>query len=352
MVYRELVYAPAGEVVLCGALGMMEKTWPVDGGLDLEKANAALREGNLPHVMLSQVTGLDLHEGVILEAELDPASEPFLRDHAMDGTPLLPGVMGIEGFSVAAQHIATTLAAPKGSLQVVQLEDVQFLTPFKFYRNQPRRLIWKAQTVKETDGLVSYVTLESTRARIGGNVDRLQHFSGKVWLVPGERKPQPPVVTPPQVDETVVVKAEDIYRLYFHGPSFQVLESVSRTNGQVLGRLRAERPPILSVEQPLVTAPVLLELCLQTAGIWEAGQTGVLALPRAIGRVCFYDVQPNGEAIYAEVHPEHDEDGLRFQARVVDARGQVYLEMEDYRTSPLPYAVQEELLAPLKVLVN
>ncbi len=352
MVYRELVYAPAGEAVLCGALGIMEKTWPLDGGLDLEKANAALREGNPPHVMLSQVTGLDLHEGVILEAELDPASEPFLRDHAMDGTPLLPGVMGIEGFAVAAQHIATTLAAPKGSLRVVQLEDVQFLTPFKFYRNQPRRLTWKAQTVKEADGLVAYVTLESTRARIDGNVERLQHFSGKVWLVPGERRPQPPVVTPPQVDETVVVKAEDIYRLYFHGPSFQVLESVSRINGQVLGRLRADHPPILSVEQPLVTAPVLLELCLQTAGVWEAGRTGVLALPRAIGRVRFYDAQPNGEAIYAEVRPEHDEDGLRFQARVVDARGQVYLEMEDYRTSPLPYAVQEELLAPLKALVN
>jgi len=352
MVYRELVYAPAGEAVLCGALGMMEKTWPADGGLDLEKANAALTEGNPPHVMLSRVSGLDLHAGVILEAELDPTVEPFLRDHALDGTPLLPGVMGIEGFSAAAQHIATTLAAQKGALRVARLEDVQFLTPFKFYRNQPRRLTWKAQVVREAAGLVAYVTLESSLTRLGGAVDHQRHFAGKVWLMPETEQRQAPQSQPPQIDETAAVNADHIYRLYFHGPAFQVLESVAPANGHVVGRLRAERPPILATEQPLLTAPVLLELCLQTAGIWEAGKTGVLALPRAIERVTFYEVQPNGEAVYAEVRPVQDAEGLRFDARVVDASGRVYLELEGYRTSPLPYSVGEELLQPLRILVK
>ncbi len=352
MVYRELVYAPAGEAVLCGALGLLEKSWPADGGLDLEKANATLTEGNPPHVMLGRVTGLDLHEGVILETGLDPASEPFLRDHAMDGTPLLPGVMGIEGFSVAAQHIATTLAAQKGALHVVQLEDIEFLTPFKFYRNQPRRLIWKAQTVKEADGLIAYVTLESTLARLGGAMERLRHFVGKVRLSPSPNRPPQVSLPPLPVHGQEAVKAEDIYRLYFHGPAFQVLESVCAVDGHVIGLLRADRPSMLSAEQPLVTAPVLLELCLQTAGIWEAGKTGVLALPRAIGRVCFYEVQSNGGSIYAEVRPQQDTDGWRFCARVVDASGRVYLEMENYRTSPLPYSVREELLSPLKRLVK
>ena len=35
-------------------------------------------------------------------------------------------------------------------------------------------------------------------------------------------------------------------------------------------------------EQPLVMAPRLLELCFQTAGVWELGTQGRMALPNAI----------------------------------------------------------------------
>ena len=57
--------------------------------------------------------------------------QPFLHDHQIDGTPVLPGVMGLEGFAELA-----TLAAP--GWHMVGIEDVEFLAPFKFYRNEPR----------------------------------------------------------------------------------------------------------------------------------------------------------------------------------------------------------------------
>ena len=44
--------------------------------------------------------------------------------------------------------------------------------------------------------------------------------------------------------------------------------------------------------------------------------------------------------------------GLRFDARVVDEDGQVYLEVQDYRTTALPYAVSQHLLDPLKGLAD
>jgi hypothetical protein len=41
-----------------------------------------------------------------------------------------------------------------------------------------------------------------------------------------------------------------------------------------------------------------------------------------------------------------------FDARVVDAKGRVYLEIDNYRTSPLPYSAEDELIQPFKTLVQ
>ena len=39
--------------------------------------------------------------GVVVLTDLDPAIQPFLDDHRIEGTPVLPGVMGIEAFAEA-----------------------------------------------------------------------------------------------------------------------------------------------------------------------------------------------------------------------------------------------------------
>ena len=88
--------------------------------------------------MLSHVADFDLNKGLTLEAELDPKIQPFLYDHSLNGIPVLPGVMGIEGFSVAAKHIGSVLASNKGGFEVEKLEDIHFLAAFKFYRKDPR----------------------------------------------------------------------------------------------------------------------------------------------------------------------------------------------------------------------
>ena len=45
---------------------------------------------------------LDKHAGLTLSVTIDPTKEPFLRDHQIDGIPVLPGVMGLELFAQAA----------------------------------------------------------------------------------------------------------------------------------------------------------------------------------------------------------------------------------------------------------
>ncbi len=351
---QELLADTRGEAVLAGALGMLSRPRDRDGGLDLERANRALVEGEPAHVMLSHLAGFDLYRGIVLEAELDPAAEPFLKDHALNGIPVLPGVMGIEGFSVAAQHVASVLGASNAGFHVARLEGVRFLGPFKFYRGEPRRITWYAQVLRQPDGLCAHVTLESTLALKARPAEPVQHFTGKVYLKPvSAPETRPTVVEPPHWNGAYTLKREEVYKLYFHGPAFQVLEAVQRNGRTVLGRLSTDMPPTTSTGQALISAPLLIELCLQTAGVYEIGKTGVLALPQSIGEVRLYGQPAAGSDLFAQVTPGRNaDDSLCFDARVLDSHGRLYLELKDYTTSPLPYPVEEELRRPLRRLVE
>jgi len=215
----------SGEAVLAGSLGILLEPLSPHGGADLARADEALRLGTPIHSMLSHIAEYDMNRGLVLEAELDPQVQPFLRDHALNGTPVLPGVMGIEGFTVAARHIGSVLASEKGGLEVARLEDIQFLTPFKFYRNRPRRISWRAQALREADGLVVYVSLESDRALATQAVEHQRHFAGKVYLQPQSAARAEAVAAAPSWNGAYTVKSADIYRLYFHGPAFQVRQA-------------------------------------------------------------------------------------------------------------------------------
>ncbi|HWQ04001.1 MAG TPA: SDR family NAD(P)-dependent oxidoreductase [Longilinea sp.] len=352
LVRAELLTGRDCEVILAGALGQLESASNADGGLDLERANDALRAGKPIHTMLSRVTGMSLNEGILLEADLDPNTEPFLKDHALNGIPVLPGVMGIEGFTVAAKHIASVLGSAKAGFEVARLDDIKFLAPFKFYRNQPRRSAWKARVLRTAEGLVAEVVLESDMLLHNKTVEHMRHFSGRVLLQP-QVDHHDLIVAAPKWNGAYTVQAAEIYKLYFHGPSFQVLAGVQRSGEVVLGRLQHDLPAITSGGQTLFSTPILLELCLQTAGVWEAGLTGTLGLPSSIGQLRLHKNKTNGAAIFAEVSPSRLPDGsLIFDARVVDAKGRVYLEVDNYRTSPLPYSVEDGLIQPFKTLVQ
>ncbi len=349
----ELESDRSGEVVISGNLGQLEKQSDPLGGLDVDKANQALTAGNPIHVMLSRAVGVSLAYGILLEVELDPSQEPFLKDHALNGIPLLPGVMGIEGFAVAAQHIASTLGSASGDFRVEKLSDIEFMAPFKFYKDEARTITWKAQVIRDAESLIAHVSLESYVNRVNNRIDHMMHFRGKVHLVAASQPKLSLDAQPPHWNGAYTVQAADIYKLYFHGPSFQVLEGVQKFGETVLGKLNKQIPPISEDSQNFLSVPVLIELCFQTAGVWEIGKSGALSLPQSITALRLYENKVNGVPIYAEVKPQNAANGdLFFDARVIDSQGRVYLEMDNYRTSPLPYTVDQSLLTPLAALNN
>jgi malonyl CoA-acyl carrier protein transacylase len=352
-VWLELTRGNSGEVILAGSLGVLEEQPENDGGMDVPKANAELRAGDLIHTMFSELTGLDFREGISLEADLDPKNESFLHDHELNGVPVLPGVMGIEGFTVAARHIASVLGTEGPGFNISTLRQIRFETPLKFYRDEPRHIIWKAQVVHQNHEMVADVTLSSTLKTKLGEMKTTGHFSGQVVLEPTPILQPDNWQTVPEWGHDSILSKEEIYQIYFHGPSFQVLEGVQRRDECVLGKLQPDFTPGSNHLMQLTSHPILIELCFQTAGVYEIGTTGQMRLPQSVGALKIYPNQVNSRDFYALVKPRTVlDDEVVFDAWVIDQDGKIYLEIRDYRTVQLPNKLDASLVTPFKKVLG
>ena len=144
------------------------------------------------------------------------------------------------------------------------------------------------------------------------------------------------------------MQSEAIYGIYFHGPAYQVLEKAWKADGRVVGRMPSRLPDHHGPrELPTVMAPRLIELCFQTAGIWEMGTTGKMGLPLHVDRVQTLRSPDEAQGpLFAVVTPE-PESGA-YSAEVVDEKGGVYVNLTGYRTIEAPDGVDEAKLAPLR----
>ncbi|NNC93515.1 MAG: SDR family NAD(P)-dependent oxidoreductase, partial [Acidimicrobiia bacterium] len=334
---RELTAgARTGEVLVGQALGILLDDWHESGGLASEDLSAGPAG-----VMVGNVKGWSPARGLIVETTLDPAEHGFLNDHRIDGTPVLPGVMGMEAFAEVA-----ALAFP--DRVVAAVERVDFLAPFKFYRDEPRTITVEAQFTADGDDVVADCRLLGSR--LLPNQDQPQisvHFTGRVRLAGQAVKPATMEVPAGSADG---VAPDDIYAIYFHGPAYQVLTGAWRQGGAAVGRMSDDLPENHHpADLPLRITPRLIELCFQTAGIWEMGTEGVMGLPMQVGRATVYgDSRAAGPLVAVA---EHQEDGS-FRVRVVDEAGAVLVELDDYRTVQLPGAVADDQLAPLRAAME
>ncbi|MBK6847070.1 MAG: polyketide synthase dehydratase domain-containing protein [Proteobacteria bacterium] len=348
VVRRELQAQSAGavEVLVAGRLGLLLDEWDATGGLD----PAAVPVGTAGP-MVTRATAMTLHGGLSVEVTLDPSEQPFLFDHRIDGTALLPGVMGIEAFAEAARW-----ALPEW--QVAAVEDVDFSSPFKFYRGEPRTVTLDAQLQRDGEYVVAHCRLIGVRQLSGQSAPQAStHFSARVRLarhhgsaLKAER---------PRLSDLPRVIAADIYRVYFHGPAYQVLEAAWRDGEVVYGLLPAQLPLHHRPETlPTTMARRLIELCFQTAGVYEIGVLGRMGLPAHVDRVeALRDPATAEGRLYAVVRPSTTGvaalgapsfDAPSFDAYVTDEAGNVFVTLRGYRTVALPDGVADSARAPLR----
>jgi phosphopantetheinyl transferase len=243
----DLILAGAeGELVIAGSLGDMEPppAHPLTDALAVQG------------------------DRVVLTRTLDTAVDTWLLDHAIDGTVVVPGVVGVELMAAAA----TQLGLGQGVAEVV---DVRFDRPAKLHRGQPLEL--QVEAVRTEDGVRCVVRSHRTAAT--GRAIETEHFSGLVRLGSSTSPaPLPPACFP---DETL--DRDAIYERFFHGPTFQVLGDVESVTGDgLLVKATIRHAPI---GHGLLTAPMALEAAFQAAGLHTMIIDGVLALPAAFDQL-------------------------------------------------------------------
>jgi hypothetical protein len=282
------------------------------------------------------VTGAPLYGGLEVETRLDPSEQPFLFDHQIDGVPVLPGVMGAEAFAEVASLLCPDCV-------VTGLRDVEFLLPFKFHRMQPATLHLSALGRPGTGQRTLIEIRLSSRLQPKPElpVQERLHFRGWVALEPA----------PAAVPRAEVRTAQEpsfgrdaIYRVYFHGPAYRVLEGVRLEHGEAVGVVHRGLPA--NAKDPGAAElvwPRLAELCFQTAGVVDLAERSVLGLPARVDALrVFHPEGPPADGCWAEVRRRQEDEG--FDARVVDARGDVLLELAGYHTIALP---ERKTLEPL-----
>jgi NAD(P)-dependent dehydrogenase (short-subunit alcohol dehydrogenase family) len=333
----ELAAGPfTGEVVVGGQLGMLTAENDITGGLDpgaIDTSSAG--------PMIGAISGMGIYSGLSAQTTLDPAAQPFLHDHRIDGTPVLPGVMGIEAFAALAG-----LAVP--GLRVADVEQVDFIAPLKFYRDEPRTITVTAVIRPDGADLVADCTLSASRMLAGEQAPRVTtHFTGQVRLTSAavEDTVEQERAEAPGAHEAPAVTAGDIYHVFFHGPAYQVVGEAWHRGADAVARLAGHMPAGNTPETgPTATEPRLAEACFQTAGLWEIGHAGHLALPAHADLVSMAH-QPVPEAeLFAVAHPAADGS---FDCEVLDGDGDVILRVNGYRTvgleSPLPANLQQPI---------
>lgn len=315
---RELTEGDSrGEILVAESLGALASEWDANGGVDTF-ASVTRAAG----LMVGKVSSFDQQGLLTISTALDPKVQPFLFDHKIDDTAVLPGVMHVEALAEAARW-------PFPAWHIQRFENVNFLAPFKFYRNEPR--IVTTETVFRADGdeVIAECRLTGSRVLAGNSEPQVTtHSTARLRL--SALAPTPPQPKPPRATGDAIDAAE-IYRVYFHGPAYRVMEQAWWDGQCMIGKFAAELPNHHHPDNLLLaTSPRLVELCFQTAGLWEMVVRRTMGLPQHFDSLEFYGNPECAGPLMAVV--TSSDDGASFDAEVVDEEGICYAALRGYRT--------------------
>ena len=345
----EIVYGRVPEIVLTGSLGRLDwdhqLLFEMDeigadqkfsddnskngsdggsqngGGQTPAAAPAAAQEAT--H-FLGNVQKMEAGHELRGEKEFNLKADPYLADHAIEGTPYVPGVMGIETFMETANALMGKV--PQG------LEDVHFFLPIKLLRNRPQAV----RIIGTSNGTQAAMEIESdfinSKGVKMGNTRR--HFTAKTLNTFTSTWNDVKNNIHLDVNAAPVVTKEEIYKKYFHGPSFQVLGGILRVNEkESLAVYHTTPKPQWPEAKTLLANPMLIEAAFQCCGFQDMSVANKMTLPDGIKEVAVFkrEVPPQTLYLYG-VNKGLTADGKTLHdAYVFDEKGNVWVEIHGYQ---------------------
>lgn len=243
---------------------------------------------------------------------VDPA-QPYLADHDV-GVPLLGTVMSLEAIAEAVWELTG-----KKVTKICRLESgVDCLIP------TPQQL--QVEIFQKEENLLT--------CRFTQNGDLL--FACDACVEQEKTKMRNAVASDFQVDQLCQAKKEDVYKVLFHGPAFQVVDSVWFDGRDMFGKGHIPMPSLR--KEPVVELlPIrVIELCLQTSGMLDIALDGMMSVPKGIRSVSLY-THSMTESVYTKaVKTELGNNILAY-----NRQGELLVAIEGYETKEIPYSERQ-----------
>jgi hypothetical protein len=267
---------------------------------------------------------------VLRTLDIDPVACSFLADHDVGGTALLPTVVQLDLVAGA------TRALRRGD-SALRLSRIRVEAPVRFPDRSPRTLTLVGRpsrgeqgwdVVLQGDGGVAHLRTSVGRPGRGLGSDLEPAQAGDL---PGT----PDLVYPP----------------LFHGPAFRVIGRFGRLGEGLAARSAPGRQPWTVPGQVSALPTRLLELVLQTCGVWELAETGRMMRPARIDEVVVPAPQTStststredvDDEVRLSPRPAGTADARVFDAVVRDRTGRVRLQVRGYQPVALGTAVFAE----------
>jgi NAD(P)-dependent dehydrogenase (short-subunit alcohol dehydrogenase family) len=273
---------------------------------------------------LAQQTGSHGYTAVV-----DPARDPFLTEHTLDGRPLLPFVIGTELLWEAA-------VLSLKSNQIV-LSGIEAQNALRFFNTDKRQLTIEVEQ-HEAEAVVCRLSSDfvSRDGRIVGG-KRINFVANAAVASASDRQAWPAVqVALPANATWVAAKYPAAGSKFYVGWSFQRLRKVCLVDGQVIGRISAPALVELAGGERNVRGwkvpCAALDACFFAVGMlaWQQVAPGS-ALPVRIGRLSLGRLPMPGES--CEVHARlnsSDGDRASFDFTLYGVDGDVLISVHEY----------------------
>jgi NAD(P)-dependent dehydrogenase (short-subunit alcohol dehydrogenase family)/3-hydroxymyristoyl/3-hydroxydecanoyl-(acyl carrier protein) dehydratase len=321
----ELAYGKVPEIILSGSLGKLD--W--DKQLLYEPSFSTA--GSTGFHFVPKVTDLLKGESLAASKDFSLESDPYLADHSINGTPYVPGVMGLETF---AETSAAVTGKPPDALT-----EVRFAVPIKLLRSKPAEVRIKA--VSSENGVE--MRLESDfispkGLRLGQTRTHFKAVSASD--VPSAWTPDMRPALPKS--KKYKTEAPVIYKTYFHGPSFQVLDGIlSLDKSSVLAVFKRPAAPLWkgNTHPKMIFHPLVFEALFQACGWRDIQFDRSMALPDAVGAAIVYDhepVDPETLFLYGVFKGRTEDNRSLYDAWAFDADYRLVAEIRDYAMIPTP----------------
>lgn len=312
-----------------------ERCWP-DASMLLSGTNRT-RSADRPNPLLGVRLESSLHPGATLwEADLDLSRFPYLKDHTVRGSVLLPGSAHVELAFEAAQSLC-----PDATFDIARLA---LSNAVHLSETEPQQ--FQIALLPAGDRSFSF----EIRGRFQeGDGSWTLHSSGR--LEPRKQTlPQPSVsFAEMQQGDARRHSAEDHYRAMdargiHYGPAFRLFsEAWTRENGS-LCRIQSVHESVHGADN-YVVHPALLDACFQSFSelVPESSDT---YLPIAIGQLSLYADIPQGEDVFVYVRPASEgssEDVIHLDLQVMDGAETVLMEVRGLKAQRISNRLEDEI---------